>query len=101
MTVSVPRRRTAHPLRDQTRYHAQTRTNPTTTSIMPLYATNGPSIVSHIPPSPMIDKPMGRTQQDALSKASRPATPTTKRLGLGCGAEKESLFDIMRTIYNL
>jgi len=81
MTVSVPRRRTAHPLRDQTRYHAQTRTNPTTTSIMPLYATNGPSIVSHIPPSPMIDKPMGRTQQDALSKASRPATPTIPKAG--------------------
>lgn len=40
------------------------------------YSANGPSIVSQAPPSPKIEKAMGRTQQDAESSANSVAVPS-------------------------
>lgn len=63
------------------RYHAQTSARATTIRMKPRYAMKGPSMVSHEPPSPMIESPMGKTQQEAVSSAKNAAKGMTNHTG--------------------
>ena len=60
-----------------TRYHAQMSAMAITTRMKLRYAMNGPSMVSQAPPRPMIDSPIGNTQQEADSNARRAAIGMT------------------------
>ena len=73
------RLRLAHALGLITRYHAQISAMATTTRMKPRYSMKGPSMVSHVPPRPMIDSPIGNTQHDAANKATSAASGMTSR----------------------
>ncbi len=95
-TKSVARFRDAHFHRCQVRNHTQARTTPTTANISSRYSTKGLSMTSHVPPSPMSESPIGKTQQDAVSNASNPEAPTNNLVGADVvGPSICSVFDVM------
>lgn len=76
------RLRLAHVPGDITRYHAQMSATATATRMKPRYAMNGPSTVSHVPPRPMIDSPIGNTQHEADNSARSAAIGMTSRAAM-------------------
>ena len=72
--------RLVHALGHVTRYHAQMSAMATTTRMKPRYAMKGPSMVSHAPPRPMIDSPIGNTQHEADNNATSAASGITSRV---------------------
>ncbi len=78
--IIVDRLRVAHDLSDINRYHAQMSAMATATRIKPRYAMKGPSIVSHVPPRPMIDSPIGNTQHEADNNARSAASGMASRV---------------------
>ncbi|WP_299606268.1 hypothetical protein [uncultured Tateyamaria sp.] len=73
------RLRIAHVLGQINRYHAQMSAMATATRMKPRYAMKGPSIVSHVPPRPMMDSPIGNTQHEADNNARSAAIGMTSR----------------------
>jgi hypothetical protein len=76
------RLRIAHGLGRITPYHAQMSAMATATRIKSRYAKKGPSIVSHVPPRPMMDSPIGNTQHEADSNARSAAIGITDRAAM-------------------
>ena len=74
------RLRIVHVLGQITRYHAQMSATATATRIKPRYAMNGPSKVSHAPPRPIIDSPIGNKQHEADNNARSAASGMTSRV---------------------
>ena len=75
----VDRLRLSHGPGQITRDHAHMSAIATATRIKPRYAMNGPSMVSHVPPRPMMDSPIGNTQHEADNKARSAAIGMTSR----------------------
>lgn len=77
--ITADRLRLAHVLGHITRYHAQMSAMATATRMKPRYSMKAPSMVSHAPPRPMIDSPIGSTQHEADNNARIAAIGTTNR----------------------
>lgn len=77
--TTADRLRLVHALGQITRYHAHMSAMATATRMKPRYAMKGPSMVSHVPPSPMMDSPIGNTQHEADNNARSAAIGMTSR----------------------
>jgi len=69
-----------HALGQITRYHAHMSAMATTIRMKFRYAMKGPSMVSHVPPRPMMDSPIGNTQHEADNTARSAARGITSRV---------------------